>query len=103
MPGLGLQVDVYRVNVYADEGPIPQSLQAGYCRLPKIYGRGLRARLEPQLSCWWHLPSAFFLQGRASNLALEASELESMFRDHINDLHRRTTNAYADLLDSVRP
>ncbi len=43
------------------------------------------------------------MQGRASNKALLSREMESRFKDHINDLHKKAFSGFIDLMDEVYP
>jgi hypothetical protein len=40
-------------------------------------------------------------QGRATNPVLEKGDTERLFREHVNNLHRRAVAAFVELLDQV--
>jgi hypothetical protein len=43
------------------------------------------------------------VQGRASNKALEPREVETRFKDHINELHKKAFSGFVDVMDEVTP
>lgn len=41
------------------------------------------------------------MQGRGTNPALDSAQPESLFRDHVNDLHKRACAGFVDLMDAM--
>ena len=41
------------------------------------------------------------VQGRGTNPALETSQPESLFRDHVNEVHKRACAGFVDLMDAM--
>ena len=48
-----------------------------------------------------HQPDTGGAQGRGTNPALESAQPESLFRDHVNDLHKRACAGFVDLMDAT--
>ena len=43
------------------------------------------------------------MQKRASNPALDSKEAESVFREHINEVHKKAFSGFAEHMDVVSP
>lgn len=42
------------------------------------------------------------MQGRASNPALDDRECVALFREHVDEMHKRAVASFTDLLDEAR-
>ena len=67
-----------------------------------LHGSGGQVPRTGRPCCRLHEhPDTGVAQGRGTNPALESAQPESLFRDHVNDLHKRACAGFVDLMDAT--